>query len=383
MSHVPSSDIHSAAHNGCAGRAAPDGVPLVHLSDFVDRPAIEIDQPALSSYLGARTVLVTGAGGSVGTELSAQLLHAAPKRLVLADVSEHNLFRLEQRLPPSPHTKTSFSLVDVRDHSGVRQLFADARPDLVIHAAAYKHVHLVERHPVAGFQNNTLATRQLIEVAAAHGTEQFVFVSTDKAVAPASVLGVTKRLAEWLTRTSGHRDMTSKVVRFGNVFGSRGSVVPQFQRQLARGEPLEVTHPDMQRYFMSVEDAARLILQTLLLDAAPIYALKMGEPVSILWLARQMIRRCLSAQAPDDLIVFTGKRPGEKLREQLFSEAERAFPTEHPCIMGLAGGALPDASVLDALIDDLRQCAERRPGALRAALLEAGTAAGVAQRPER
>ena len=369
MPRNPSSGFANAASNGRNGHLKSDHAGDLQLSDFIEHPQIEIDQAGLQRLLASRTVLVTGAGGSVGTELSAQLLATNPKRLVLADISEHNLFQLEQTLPSSGDTETVFSLIDVQDQDAMAQLFERTGPDIVIHAAAYKHVPLIERHPVAGFRNNTLATARLLEVCASHDVEQFVLISTDKAVAPKSVLGATKRLAEWIVRSSA-ADLSTKIVRFGNVFGSRGSVIPQFQRQLARGGPLEVTHPDMTRYFMSVDDASRLILQTLLLDAAPIYALNMGEPVSILWLAREIARRYFPNHAPDDLIVYTGKRPGEKLCEQLFSDEETSFATEHPCIIGLKGGLLPTDEELKTLLDRYEALAHRPPDALRAGLLK-------------
>lgn len=362
------------ASNGRNGHRDATPAGELQLSDFVERPQIEIDREGLRGYLEARTVLVTGAGGSVGTELAAQLLAVAPHRLVLADISEHNLFQLEQAFPSAPGTDIVYSLIDVQNTEGMTHLIERTGPDVVIHAAAYKHVPLIERHPAAGFRNNTLATARLLDVCEAHAVEQFVLISTDKAVAPKSVLGATKRLAEWVVRSS-EADLATKIVRFGNVFGSRGSVIPQFQRQLAQGGPLEVTHPDMKRYFMSVDDASRLIIQTLLLDVAPIYALNMGEPVSILWIAREMVRRYVPNGAPEDWIVYTGKRPGEKFEEQLVSADETSFPTDHPHIMGLTGGIPRSAQALTALLSRLDERASHHPEALRKTLLELDTAA--------
>lgn len=351
------------------GAAHPSPVASVRLAELVPRPSLHIDRRALRDYLANRTVLVTGAAGSIGTELARQLVQLSPGALVLVDMSEHNLFRLEQVLAPAPHGVT-LCLADVRDTEAMASLFVDHGPDVVLHAAAYKHVPLMERHPAAALHNNALATARLVDRSGCAGVEQFVFVSTDKAVAPAGVLGATKRLAEWYVRTAA-APPARKVVRFGNVFGSRGSVVPRFERQLARGKPLTVTHPKMERFFMSAREAGHLILQTLLLDAAPVYALEMGEPVRIRWLAEQMIRRCAPECDPDDRIVYTGRRAGEKLAEQLHTAEERRVPTGCANIIGLdSAHPLPHADV-DTILRRLRALSRRDgPAALREALLD-------------
>jgi FlaA1/EpsC-like NDP-sugar epimerase len=326
----------------------------VRLNDFVAHPQIDVDGDALGDYLQNRTVLITGAGGSVGSELAAQLLHHTPQKILLADISEHNLYQLRRTLSAPPATELIYSLSDVRDANDMHRLFERTTPDIVVHAAAYKHVPLIEEQPVAGFENNTLATANLLDVCEAHAIEQFVLISTDKAVEPVSVLGATKRLAEWLVR-SADASLNRKIIRFGNVFGSRGSVVPLFLEHLTQGRPLPITHPDMERYFMSAENASRLILQTLLLNGAPIFALRMGDPLRIEWLARQMIRRFRPDADPDRLIEYTERRPGEKLSEQLIAPDESWRPTTHPCIMGLHSD-LPVSS------EALRHCIENLAG---------------------
>jgi len=330
---------------------------------------MHLTRGALRDYLAHRTVLVTGAGGTIGTELSQQLCELRPAHLVLVDVNEHNLFELEHRL--APPDGVTFRLANVQQAGAMDAIFSTHRPDVVLHAAAYKHVPLMERHPIAAFRNNTLTTTQLLQQSTSYGVEQFVLVSTDKAVAPISVLGATKQLAEWAVRHAAPH-LSAKIVRFGNVFGSRGSVVPLFLQQLAEGGPVKITHPDMERYFMTAQEAGSLILQTLLLDTMPVYALKMGSPIRIQWLAEALVRRLAPEHDPSDLIVFTGRRPGEKLREQLQSSEETARPTTHPRVLGLEGPVPVDKQSFRAHLD--RLCAfaqDQAAAALRTTLVEA------------
>jgi len=345
-----SSPHHKSVHDPATsnGISSSNAASRFRLNDLIARPSLQIDREALQHYLADRTVLVTGAGGSIGTALSHELHALHPARIVLIDVSEHNLFELEQQLHGEAHfDRITLQLADVRNKTAMAALLKKHRPDVVLHAAAYKHVPLMERHPVAAFQNNTLATAQLLQLCESHEVDQFILVSTDKAVQPVNILGATKRLAEWYVHSSSS-EIQCKTVRFGNVFGSRGSVVPLFEEQLAAGGPLEVTHPDMERYFMSANDACCFILQTLLLDEAPIYVLKMGEPIRIEWLARKIIRRRYPNANPDDLIVYTGRRPGEKLSEQLCAPTETTRPTQHPAITGLIGPVPHTRHALDA-----------------------------------
>ncbi|WP_457651210.1 polysaccharide biosynthesis protein [Rhodocaloribacter sp.] len=339
--------------------------------DLLERPPIEIDRAALGDYLSGRTVLVTGAGGSVGSELAQQLITLRPFRLVLVDVSEYNLFQLENTLRKLPFEgDLQFRIADVRDEPMMRTLFSALRPDVVFHAAAYKHVPLMERHPIEAFRNNTMTTVALMRLCEAYDTEQFVFISTDKAVAPSSVLGATKRLAEWYVRTV-HAPMHCKTVRFGNVLGSQGSVAPTFAEQIAAGGPVTITHPEMDRFFMTAGEACCLILETLLLEDAPIYALQMGEPVRIVELARRMIARLNPWPGRDIEIAYTGIRPGEKLHERLIGETETPVETPHERIIGLRSPAPFSRSELDAYFAYLqRLCDQNRTEELRKALFQ-------------
>lgn len=309
----------------------------LRLEDLVPRDPVSVDRPALRDFLSDRTVLVTGAGGSIGSELSRQLIDLHPFRLACVDVSEHNLYRLEMSLRAERYDgDLDFCIADVRDASIMDGLFRSLRPDVVIHTAAYKHVPLMERHPVEAFRNNTTATVSLLDLCEEHEVDEFMFVSTDKAVNPTSVLGATKQLAEWYVRT-GEGPTRCTTVRFGNVFGTQGSVVPRFEEKLAAGEPLPVTHPEMERYFMSSEEACNLLLQTLLFDTYPTYLFQMGEPIRIQWLAERFVEHWYPHVDPSTKIEHVGRRPGEKLREELAHEEETVHATDHPSILGLSG----------------------------------------------
>ena len=356
----PSSEADARA--AADGRAVGGGKRDVRLEDLVPRAPLEIDDAALREQLSDRTVLVTGAGGSVGSALSAQLLELSPRRLVLLDVSEHNLYRLKTALEPgADNGDLAFRIGDVRHRAGMDALLRCEQPDVVVHAAAYKHVHLTERHPAQTLRNNTLATAHLLRLCEEHGTEDFVFVSTDKAVHPNGVLGATKQWAEWYVRTAAS-SMRSRTVRFGNVFGSQGSVVPRFEEKLAAGEPLPVTHPEMERYFMTADEACRLLLQTLLFDTYPVYLLRMGDPVRIQWLAERLIERWYPQIDPASMIEHVGPRPGEKLREDLVRARESAHATDHPSIRGLEAPAPYARDTLDAYFRDLRALADPDTG---------------------
>lgn len=375
MSNAP---LHFRSSNGSKRPPALRGsrTPPLRLGDLIPRPSLQIEEERLRRYLSNRTVLVTGAGGSIGSTLSSKLLHLQPDRLLLIDMSEHNLFQLEQSLRPlASSSQADFHLLDVRNQCAMEALFDEYQPHVVLHAAAYKHVPIMERHPVVAVQNNTMAAIQTLDLSIAYEADQFVLVSTDKAVEPTSVLGATKRLAEWYLRMT-EAATTRKAVRFGNVFGSRGSVVPRFEQQLAEGGPVRVTHPDMERYFMTADEACRLLLQTLLLDDAPVYALRMGDPVRIRWLAEQVIRHYLPDRTPDELIVYTRPRPGEKLSEELYAATETVTPTAHPAILGLTGPAPLDRAILDRLLRELDALTQQQASAaLKERLLNATSTA--------
>jgi len=338
--------------------ADPDPTaPTLQLDDLVPRDPVDVDRSTLRNALSDRTVLVTGAGGSIGAELSRQLVALRPFRLVLVDVSERNLYELERTLRADGYPgDLDFCIADVRDASLMDDLLARHQPDVVIHTAAYKHVPLMERHPAEAFRNNTQASIQLLHLCESHDVGRFVFVSTDKAVHPSSVLGATKQLAEWYVRT-GPDAMQCTTVRFGNVFGTEGSVVPRFEEKLAAGEPLPVTHPDMERYFMSPEEACGLILQTLLLDDYPTYIFRMGDPIRIEWLAKRLIRHAHPEVDPEAMIEYVGRRPGEKLSEDLVRDDETVRPTEHPSILGLESPVPHSRETLDDHLRHLRSVA--------------------------
>ena len=326
----------------------------VRLDDLVPRDPVEIDRSTLRDVLSDRTVLVTGAGGSIGSELSRQLVNLNPFRLALVDVSEHNLYRLESALRAERYDgDLEFCIADVRDASIMDELFRTLRPDVVLHTAAYKHVPLMERHPAEAFRNNTKATVHLLRLCEEHEVDRFVFVSTDKAVNPASVMGATKQLSEWYVRTA-EAPPRCTTVRFGNVFGTQGSVIPRFEEKLAEGEPLPVTHPDMERYFMSPEEACGLILQTLLLRAYPTYIFQMGEPLNIQWLAERLIEHWYPHVDPETMIEHVGRRPGEKMSEQLVQDDEATHPTDHSSILGLDAPAPYTRPELDAHLQRLQ-----------------------------
>ena len=279
------------------------------------------------------------------------------------------LFQLENMLRGRSFSgELVFRIADIRDESIMRTVFSAYRPDIVFHAAAYKHVPLMERHPVEAFTNNTLATVSLVRICEEFNTEQFIFVSTDKAVDPSSVLGATKRLAEWYIR-SVNLEMRCKIVRFGNVMGSQGSVIPVFTEQILQGGPVTVTHPDMTRYMMTPSDATALILQSLLLDDAPVYTAEMGDPILIADLARFMIEELTGS--PDGVsIEYTGLRPGEKLFESLYAVDE--LPVDAvPGVIGLRSNAPFSRTELDThfrTLDEL--CRKNRSEEVRKALFQ-------------
>ena len=316
------------------GRGRVERLRDIEAEDLLGREPVLLDPAALGDTVRNQTVLVTGAGGSIGSELCRQVARLAPARLLLLDHAEFNLYAIEQELSDlHPGLPLVPLLADVKDGAQLLALCLRWRPQLVLHAAAYKHVPLLEDHnAAAALRNNTLGTCQAAQAAAAAGAARFVLVSTDKAVNPSNVMGASKRAAEMVVSALAARHPGTRfmAVRFGNVLGSSGSVIPKFKEQIARGGPVTVTHPDIIRYFMTIPEAARLVLQAAAMgESGQVLVLDMGEPVRIADLARDLIR--LAGHGPDEIgIVFSGLRAGEKLFEELLADADTTLPTAHP-----------------------------------------------------
>ena len=347
-----------------SGKVSVSELRNVELDDLLGRDPVALDDAGLRGLIEGRCVLVTGAGGSIGAELCRQIARFSPGRLVLFEISEYALYTMEQefhdRLPGVPIAAV---IGDAKSAPRVREVFERFQPQVVFHAAAYKHVPLMEgENAFQAVANNVLSTVVVARAAQAAGATRFVLVSTDKAVNPTNVMGASKRLAEIacqrLQQTGGTQFV---IVRFGNVLGSTGSVIPRFREQIARGGPLTVTHPEIQRYFMSIPEATQLVLQAALMGkGGEIYVLDMGEPVKIADLARQLIR--LSGLSENDIrIVYTGLRPGEKLYEELLADAEHSLATPHPKLRVARVRAPQDEALLEEVLEWLAVPVE--PGA--------------------
>jgi FlaA1/EpsC-like NDP-sugar epimerase len=327
-----------------SGKVTVSQIRRIELEDLLGRDQVVLDDRGLHQLLTGRVVMVTGAGGSIGSELARQIAKFEPALLVLFDLNEYALYSIGQEFETAKEKTVIAPIIgDVRNADRVQGVLSRFKPVVIFHAAAYKHVPLMETDNAwEAAQNNVLGTLRLARAARDHGVEKFVLISTDKAVNPTNVMGATKRLSEQvcqsLQRSGGTRFV---VVRFGNVLGSTGSVIPKFREQIARGGPLTVTHPEITRYFMSIPEAAQLVLQAGLMGrGAEIFVLEMGEPVRIVDLARDMIR--LSGFSEEDInIQITGLRPGEKLHEELLSDRESTLPTPHPKLRIAKAGEAP------------------------------------------
>lgn len=378
--------MEAAEHEGIPVERAPVPTALtgatridltpVALEDLLNREQVTLDLAGMARLIGGSRVLVTGAGGSIGSELVRQIAAFGPAALTLVDNSEYALWGIDLELAERhPEVPRDAVLADVRDAARMAAVCAAARPLLVFHAAALKHVPMVEANPLEGLLTNAFGTRVVADAARAAGAAAFVLISTDKAVNPTSLMGASKRLAEMYAqaldiagRAQGGGVMRCVTVRFGNVLGSTGSVVPLFRRQLERGGPITVTHPDMRRYFMTVAEAVALVLQASVvgLGAASlpggaeggIFVLDMGEPVRILDLAHQMIRLAGLRPEKDVEIVFTGLRPGEKLFEELFHGKEPPVPTGHAGLL-MAAPRTGDAALVGRAIDEIAALCRR------------------------
>ncbi|WP_372397267.1 nucleoside-diphosphate sugar epimerase/dehydratase [Azospirillum sp. HJ39] len=372
LSRLPSlTEFKSALGEGKGIEVRP-----IALEDLLGRPQAVLDRGAISGLVGGRRVIVTGAGGTIGSELVRQIAALGPERLILLDAGEFNLYSIEMELREKfPAQDTRAVIADVRDRDRIMRLFQDERPALVFHAAALKHVPLVEANPCEGALTNVVGTRNVADAARAAGCLAMVLISTDKAIRPTSVMGAAKRFAETYCQALDvlpPRDGTEHAtrymtVRFGNVLGSSGSVVPLFTRQLAQGGPLTVTHPDMRRYFMTVREAVELVLQasahgvTRAEDRGKILVLDMGEPVKIADLARQMIRLAGYRPGVDIAIAYTGLRPGEKLFEEILTAAEAPSRTEADGVF-LASPRLIDYALINRAVGELEAVARAGDG---------------------
>ena len=351
-----------------------ENVRPVDVSDLLGREPVRLDNSEVASILRGRVVLVTGGGGSIGSELCRQIMHYHPARLVVFDIYENNAFAIEQELLENPENAERLRVYigSVQDVKRLREVFELEHPAVVFHAAAHKHVPLMEHSPCEAVKNNVFGTHNLARVSNEFGVERFVMISTDKAVNPTSVMGATKRMAEMIVQSYEHESVTHfSAVRFGNVLGTNGSVVPTFQRQIAQGGPVTVTHKDITRFFMTIPEAVSLVLQSASLsEGGEIFILDMGQPVRIDDLARDMIR--LSGYKPDvDIpIVYTGLRPGEKLYEEVLMDEEGLRDTGRK---GIKVGRPLDLSYADvcARTDALRACIDQDPHHIRNCLQRA------------
>jgi FlaA1/EpsC-like NDP-sugar epimerase len=319
-----------------SGRVTLNQLREVSIDDLLGREPVALDWEAIRLELKAKIVLVTGAGGSIGSELCRQIARLQPSHLILLDSSEFNLYTIEMELLNSfPKLVVTCCLNDVVDRSAIENIFRESKPEIVFHAAAYKHVPMLEHQVREAVRNNVMGTRTMAEMADLYNCEAFVMISTDKAVNPANVMGTSKRAAEIFCQNLSKRSQTRFVtVRFGNVLGSAGSVVPLFSEQIKNGGPVTVTHREITRYFMTIPEASQLILQASVMgDGGEIFVLDMGEPIKISYLAEQMIHLSGKVPGEDIDIVYTGLRPGEKLYEELFHEKERLQSTHHKKIL--------------------------------------------------
>jgi FlaA1/EpsC-like NDP-sugar epimerase len=324
----------------------------VKVEDLLAREPVETDTTQIQLFLRGKCVLVTGAGGSIGSELCRQIAGCGPAEMVLLGHGENSVFHIHNELKRRfPALSLHPVIADVRDAARIDRILACYRPQMIFHAAAHKHVPLMERNPAEAVTNNVGGTRNLLRAAEAHGCRNFVMISTDKAVNPTSVMGATKRVAEQLVMAAAHRTGACYVaVRFGNVLGSRGSVVPVFEEQIKHGGPVTVTDPEVRRYFMTIPEAVQLVLQAVALGhGGEIFVLDMGEPIRIVDLARDMIRLAGFEAGRDIPITFTGLRPGEKLFEELFLDDEHYQRTLHEKIFVSRNGVVPPERVVQQI----------------------------------
>lgn len=346
------------------GRVTINSIREVAYKDLLGRKEINLDEEKIGNYLKDRTVLITGAGGSIGSELCRQVCKYGPEKILLFERAESPLYDIELELKKNfKHINVVPLLADVRDHRHTENIFKKYSPAIVFHAAAYKHVPMLEIQPYKAIENNILGTGNVIEISEKYGVERFVFVSTDKAVRPTNVMGASKRVAEMLIQSRIESNTRYMIVRFGNVVGSVGSVVPLFKKQIKEGGPVTVTHPEITRYFMMITEACQLILQAGAIGAetnnVEIFLLEMGKPIKIIDMARDLIRFSGFEPGKDIEIEYSGLRPGEKLYEELITDGEDVVPTSHEKIMVLRRNDIIDDKIkkdIDSLIQISSAC---------------------------
>jgi len=358
MPLVPSSNPRNGAQAKTPTRNESAGQSPASIEALLGRAPVHIDEKLIRARIKGKVVMVTGSAGSIGAELCRQIARFAPRAIVGFDQAETPLFHIERELAKNfPALAFHAELGNIARRDDLDRTMLRYRPSALFHAAAYKHVHLMEKHVFAAVENNIFGTRQVALAAAARGVEDFVFISTDKAVRPAGIMGATKRMAELVLRSmQQHRGTRFITVRFGNVIGSNGSVVPIFNEQIAAGGPVTVTHPDMRRYFIAIPEAAKLVLQAFAIaSGGEVFALEMGDPVRILDLARSLI--LLSGLQPDkDIgIEFTGIRPGEKLHEELTLDEEHPVPTSHERIKSCVSVYSVDPQQIETCLQNLEE----------------------------
>jgi FlaA1/EpsC-like NDP-sugar epimerase len=365
------------------GTVSVSQIKPLSLEDLLEREPVKRDVQSIKLFIEGKSVMVTGAGGSIGTELCRQIFAYRPARLIMLDRYENGLFHIDLELRTTAamqdgaadkgQTGLSTVVGDICDRMRLDEVFRKFRPQIVFHAAAHKHVPLMEHNPLEAVKNNILGTKNLLDAAAEHGTESFVMISTDKAVNPTSVMGATKRTAEYLTMRMNHSSSCRfTTVRFGNVLGSSGSVVRVFREQLKRGGPLTVTHPEIKRYFMLIPEAIQLVLIAASSGTGgEIFILDMGEQVKILDLAENVIRLSGFIPYEDIGIVFTGLRPGEKMYEELFDSSEKAIPASHEKLKTAVLDGVPSREELAALVAKLKRTVEENSADGAIALLMA------------
>ncbi len=338
------------------GKVSVNRLRQVNINDLLRRVPVKIDDHKVGSTIGGKRVLVTGGGGSIGSELCRQIARWGPSTLLLLGHGENSVFETLLELDESfPSLAMHPVIADIRDRERLEAIFATLQPDVLFHTAAHKHVPLMEVNVEEAITNNVLGTRNIVEVSLTYGVERLVMISTDKAIRPSSVYGATKRLAELLVLDAAHSSgLPFSVVRFGNVLGSRGSVVPRFQRQIESGGPVTITHPDMERYFMTIPEAVHLVLQAGAMGKdGEVFVLRMGDQIRILHLAEDLIRLSGLEPGKDIEILYTGIRPGEKLSEELWDRWATYEPTSHPDIVVLAKEDIISDAALHQAIDEL------------------------------